>query len=129
MLRIRTENLKFHDNLERLASAHMWLANWTTDYPDPDGFFRGLVERDVWPFYRDEELLRLIDEARVLTDQAERLRLYHEIDRLWVAEYAALLPLWYRRSLTVRRPWVHGLWTNPLSKAHLDAVTVRRDGN
>ena len=126
--RVNVKHVKFHDDLGRLATADMWLASWTTDYPDPDGFFRGLIAREVWPFYRDEELLDRIEEARALTDQNERLRLYHEIDRLWVTDHAALLPLWYRRSLTVRRPWVHGLWTNPLSKAHIDAVTVRREG-
>jgi ABC-type transport system substrate-binding protein/class 3 adenylate cyclase len=125
---VNVEHVKFHDDLGRLATADMWLASWTTDYPDPDGFFRGLIAREVWPFYRDEELLARIEEARALTDQNERLRLYNEIDRLWVTEHAALLPLWYRRSLTVHRPWVHGLWTNPLSKAHIDAVTVRRNG-
>jgi hypothetical protein len=52
------------------------------------------------------------------------MRLYHEIDRLWVAEHAAVLPIAYGRSVSVHRPWIHGFWANPLSKASLDQVVV-----
>jgi ABC-type transport system substrate-binding protein/class 3 adenylate cyclase len=122
--RVRLNHVKFHEDPAALTTAHLWIASWTADYPDPDGFFRGLISGEMWPFCRDEDVVALIEEARELTDQDERLRLYHEIDRLWVSEHAAMLPLWYRRSLTARRPWIEGLWTNPLSKAHIDAVTV-----
>ena len=54
------------------------------------------------------------------------MRLYHEIDRLWVSEHAAMLPLAYGRSAIVRRPWIKGFWANPLSKASLDRVVVSK---
>jgi hypothetical protein len=54
------------------------------------------------------------------------MRLYHELDRLWVTEHAAILPLSYGRSIAVRRPWIEGYWANPLSKASIDQVVVRR---
>jgi hypothetical protein len=52
------------------------------------------------------------------------MRHYHEIDRLWVAEHAAVLPLAYGRSVALHRPWVEGFWSNPLSKASLDQVVI-----
>jgi hypothetical protein len=52
------------------------------------------------------------------------MRLYHEIDHLWVNEHAAILPIAYGRSVAVRRPWIEGFWANPLSKASLDQVVV-----
>jgi ABC-type transport system substrate-binding protein/class 3 adenylate cyclase len=106
-----------------LGSAHMWLSGWTADYPDPDGFFRGLF-RGSWPFYRDDEIEEIIVAARSLGDQGERLRLYHQVDRLWVTEHAGVLPLSYSRAVLARRPWVEGLSATPLSKAQLDAVVV-----
>ena len=54
------------------------------------------------------------------------MRLYHDVDRLWVAEHAAILPLFYNRRMLVRRPWVEGLWANPLTQAQLDRAVVRR---
>ena len=64
------------------------------------------------------------ERARSLRDQGERMRLYHEIDHLWVGERAAILPVAYPRSTLLRRPWVEGLWASPLSRAHLDTVVV-----
>ncbi|MDQ3889059.1 MAG: ABC transporter substrate-binding protein [Actinomycetota bacterium] len=111
--------------LQDLAGAHLWFAGWTADYPDPDGFFRGFFEIE-WPFYRDGELRELLQRARFLTDRDERMRLYHEVDRVWVAEHAAILPVAYPRMMLLRRPWIEGLWANPLSRPQLDQVEVRR---
>ncbi len=109
-----------------VADADLWLSGWTADYPDPDGVFRGLF-RESWPFYRDEQIEEMLVEARSLGDQGERLRLYHEVDRLWVSEHAAILPLSYSRAMLARRPWIQGLGVTPLSKARLDEVVVRRE--
>ena len=108
-----------------LEGSHLWFTGWTADYPDPDGFFRGLFAL-AWPFYRDEGLEDLLERARFLTDPDERMRLYHEVDRAWVSEHAAMLPIAYPRTMVLRRPWVEGISANPLSRAHLDQVVVRR---
>jgi hypothetical protein len=65
--------------------------------------------------------------ARSLKNQGERMRLYHELDRLWVAEHAAILPLFYGRSLLLSRPWVEGVWANPITMLQLDQAVVSRD--
>jgi hypothetical protein len=54
------------------------------------------------------------------------MKLYHEIDRLWVNEHAAILPIAYGRSVAAHRPWIHGFWGNPLAKAALDQIVVER---
>jgi ABC-type transport system substrate-binding protein len=108
-----------------LAEEHLWMSGFGADYPDPDGFFRGLF-REPFPFYRDDEIEEMLIEARSLSDQPERMKLYHEIDRLWVNERAAVLPIAYGRSVAARRPWVEGFWANPLSKASFDRVVVQR---
>jgi ABC-type transport system substrate-binding protein/class 3 adenylate cyclase len=106
-----------------LSGEHLWVTGFGADYPDPDGFFRGLF-REPFPFYRDDEIEELLVEARSLGNQPERMRLYHEVDRLWVNEHAAILPISYGRSVAARRPWIEGFWANPLSKASLDQVVV-----
>jgi ABC-type transport system substrate-binding protein/class 3 adenylate cyclase len=114
-----------HVAASKLTDEHMWLTGWTADYPDPDGFFRGFF-RVGWPFYCDDEIAELLEEARSVRDQDERMHLYHEVDRLWVAEHAAILPLSYGRTMLLRRPWVEGLWGSPLHRAHLDQLIVKR---
>jgi len=108
------------------AGGHFWFTTWIADYPDPDGFFRGLFEL-AWPFYRDEDLDERLERARFLTDPSERMRLYHEIDRLWVTDRGAILPIAYPRVMLLRRPWVDGLVANPLSRALLDQVVIERE--
>ena len=113
-------------DIDSLVDHHIWINGWAADYPDPDGFFRGFLTEGPWPFYTDDEIKELLEEARSLRNQAERLRLYHEVDRLWVREHAAILPLMYSRTMLLRRPWVEGFPANPLMKAHLDQVVITR---
>jgi ABC-type transport system substrate-binding protein/class 3 adenylate cyclase len=121
--RIHVRHAPGHVDCPEVDEAHLWLTGWTADYPDPDGFFRGLLLQGS-PFYCDEDILELLEHGRTLQEQDERLRAYHEVDRLWVAEHAAILPLSYPRSMLLRRPWVQRLWASPLSRAHLDEVVV-----
>ena len=109
---------------DALTEEHLWITGFGADYPDPDGFFRGLF-REPFPFYRDDEIEELLIEARSLGSQPERMHLYHEVDRLWVNEHAAIVPIAYGRSVSVHRPWIDGFWANPLSKASLDQVVVK----
>jgi ABC-type transport system substrate-binding protein/class 3 adenylate cyclase len=106
-----------------LADEHLWVSGFGADYPDPDGFFRGLF-REPFPFYRDDEIEELLIQARSLSNQPERMKLYHDIDRLWVNEHAAVLPIAYGRSVAAHRPWIQGFWANALAKAALDRIVV-----
>jgi ABC-type transport system substrate-binding protein/class 3 adenylate cyclase len=124
--RVRIKTIRGAIDSCDIGDSHFWVDGWTADYPDPDGFFRGLL-RSGWPFYRDEEITELLEQARSLQDQGERMRLYHEIDHLWVAEHAAIVPIAYPRALLLWRPWIERLWANPLSRAHLDEVVVNRE--
>jgi ABC-type transport system substrate-binding protein len=107
--------------------ADMWLTAWNADFPDPDGFFRGMLEvHDSWPTLFDEELCGLLGRARTLADQDARLRLYQEADRLLVAERATMLPIGYPRMDIVLRPWLEGVALNPLTLVQLDRAVVTR---
>jgi ABC-type transport system substrate-binding protein len=112
------------------AASQMWLSSWVADYPDPDGFFRGLLTDPCDPVTDPDQtqaLVDLLNRARASRDQDERLALYGQIDRLLVSEWSALVPVAYSRTALVRRPWVHGLWANALTPLRLDAVMVERD--
>jgi ABC-type transport system substrate-binding protein/class 3 adenylate cyclase len=108
-----------------VADKHLWFGGWTADYPDPEGLFGGLLA-SPWPFYRDEQIDDLLERSRVEHDQAARMRIFHELDRLWVGQHAAIVPVLYHRASLLRRPWVQGVWANPLWGPVVDTAVVTR---
>jgi ABC-type transport system substrate-binding protein/class 3 adenylate cyclase len=106
------------------GDADMVILNWVADHPDPDGFFRGLVDSVGGRMIeRDPEVDRLLAEARELRDHDRRLGLYQQVDRHCAQQQATLLPLLYVRTTLLRRPWVTGVWSNPMTLIRLaDAV-------
>jgi len=101
------------------------ISSWVADYPDPDGFFRGLVESPGGPLLeRDADIDRRLAEARELRDHDLRLAAYQQIDRLCAQQHANLLPLLYIRMTLLRRPWVTGVWSNPMSMLRIAEAVV-----
>lgn len=89
------------------------LTNWLPGYPDPEYYLRLLLHSEsktntggfaYAPF--DE----LIERARRERTDRARLELFHEADRMVVADRIALIPLFYGRSLALAKPWVRGWW-------------------
>jgi ABC-type transport system substrate-binding protein/class 3 adenylate cyclase len=112
------------------VASDLSLTSWLADYPDPDGFFRGLLTDPFDPVADEEqtrELVELMNRARASRDQDERLALYGRVDQLLVAEWVVLVPLAYARTTLLRRPWVHGLWANALTPLRFDGVMVERE--
>jgi ABC-type transport system substrate-binding protein/class 3 adenylate cyclase len=110
--------------------SHLWLTSWLADFPDPDGFFRGLLTDPCDPVADAEQTavaVAILNRARASRDQDERLALYGEVDRLLVSEWVALVPVAYSRTTLLRRPWVHGLWANALTSLRFDGVIVDRE--
>jgi ABC-type transport system substrate-binding protein len=111
-----------------LGDAHLFVAGWTADFPDPDGLFLGLYGGRDWPLYTDDEIDELLRQARAVRNQSERMRLFHEIDRTWVRDRAALVPLTYKRMLLLQRPWVESVTVNALGRTNLACAVLSRPG-
>jgi ABC-type transport system substrate-binding protein len=94
-----------------LDGVHMWLVAWAGDYPDPDNFLRVLWWKD--PAWQHNEYRRLLESARQVTDQEERMRLYQQADRI-LSEEVPILPLSYGRLHMLVKPWIKRLPTSPL---------------
>jgi len=90
------------------APVHMIQTVWMPDYPDPDSVLRAspIRRRTHW---RNEEYNRLVEEARRVLDQEERMDLYSQADRLLVEEEAVVIPLTYMWSHLLVKPWVRKL--------------------
>jgi ABC-type oligopeptide transport system substrate-binding subunit/class 3 adenylate cyclase len=112
------------DELARLSAAEagpdaFWsygqilVEGWYPGYPDPEYFLRLLLHSDStdnrgrWTHAPFDEL---IEAARREPDGRRRLELFHEADRMAVAEQAAVIPLRYSGSAFFAKPRVHGWW-------------------
>jgi peptide/nickel transport system substrate-binding protein len=99
----------------------MALFGWSADLPDADSFFGPLLSIPAAQpphaqniaFYRSEPLQRLIERARVETNQYQRLKLYREACRL-VHDDAPWVPLVHTSRVVLVRSRVHGI-TVPLN--------------
>jgi ABC-type oligopeptide transport system substrate-binding subunit/DNA-binding SARP family transcriptional activator len=95
----------FLDRLDK-EPPQMVLIGWLADYPDPDSVLRAGVSY-AWRFtrWRSEAFNRLVERARKVMNQEERMKLYQQADRILVEE-AAIVPLLYQRQHLLVKPWV-----------------------
>jgi ABC-type oligopeptide transport system substrate-binding subunit/predicted Ser/Thr protein kinase len=119
---------KLQDRIERDPS-HIMLSGWSADFPDPHcmlhTFFHSKegFNRVRWHHPRLDELL---EEAARVTDQARRLELYGEADRILVAQEAVVMPLTYGLLGGILvKPWV-SLPSSPSYSLRLDHLLVTR---
>jgi oligopeptide transport system substrate-binding protein len=91
-------------NAEHQESYQMAYVGWLADYPDPDSFLRTSGIRR-WTHWRCDAFDRLVEQARKITDQQERMRLYRRADRM-LLEQAIVIPLTYGQSHRLVKPWV-----------------------
>lgn len=103
---------------------------WLPGYPDPEYFLRLLLHSEsktneggfaYAPF--DD----LIERARQERSDRTRLELFHEADRMAVADRVALIPLGYGRSMAFVKPYVRGWWEFGKTSASFADLIVEPD--
>ena len=102
--------------------AQIFQFGWIADYPDPDSFLRtsNVQQRTQW---QDETYDDLVEKARQVLDQKERLKLYGHADKILI-ESAAIIPLAYSRSHTLVKPWVRQFPALALSKWQWENIII-----
>ena len=103
---IQWEIMEWGQYLSRLQEAlpHLFSMGWVADYPDPDNFLRVGLER-YYPQPWNETYAQLVEAARRVTDQAERMKMYRAADKILVEE-AVIMPLSYVTNPRLVKPWV-----------------------
>jgi ABC-type oligopeptide transport system substrate-binding subunit/class 3 adenylate cyclase/tetratricopeptide (TPR) repeat protein len=104
---------RFLDTMGR-ENPHMWPIGWRADYPDPDSFLRASQWRGRTK-WQNEAFDALVEGARRVMDQEERMRMYQQADRILVEE-APILPLLYYRQHLLVKPWLRKYPTSPIEK-------------
>jgi oligopeptide transport system substrate-binding protein len=91
--------------LDRVHNAppHIYLNGWVGDYPDPDNYLRVAVQlHSAW---HHPQYLEAVERARCTLDQAGRMDLYAQAQRI-LSEEVPILPLTYGRLHWLVKPWV-----------------------
>jgi oligopeptide transport system substrate-binding protein len=89
------------------------MTGWLPGYADPEYFLRLLFQSDSRTNeggFSHAPFDEIIERARQERSDRGRLELFHQADRMAVADQVACIPLVYARSMAVVKPWVRGWW-------------------
>lgn len=109
------------DQLERDPPL-LFRMGWRADYPDPDNPLR-LGIRANWVGWQNEIYSELVEKARRITDQGERMNLYQQAERVLIEE-AAIVPVLYGGQHWLIKPWVRKFSPSVMPWAHWKDVII-----
>jgi ABC-type oligopeptide transport system substrate-binding subunit/DNA-binding SARP family transcriptional activator len=111
---IPCEAVRFDESADELhvKTPPLSITAWQADYPDPDNFLRvGLQSAGTG--WRCEAYDELVEEARRVMDQGERMKLYGQAERILVEE-APIMPFVHARWGLLVKPWVRRYPVSPM---------------
>jgi ABC-type oligopeptide transport system substrate-binding subunit/class 3 adenylate cyclase/tetratricopeptide (TPR) repeat protein len=103
------------------------ITGWLPGYSDPEYYLRLLLHsasKTNEGGYAYPPFDELIERARQERSDRSRLELFHEADRMAVADQVALIPLAYGRSAAFVRPAVQGWWEFGKASASFADLTI-----
>jgi ABC-type oligopeptide transport system substrate-binding subunit len=116
--------LWFAEYLKRLAREKppMWFSGWAADYPDPDSFMRVCNWRYV-SGWRDEQYEALVERARRVAGESERLAMYHQAEAILAAQ-RPMVPLFYSRHNLLLQPRIKKYPIAPIGTLSMKDIVV-----
>jgi ABC-type oligopeptide transport system substrate-binding subunit len=107
-VKIKWETVAWRASFARLREhvPHLSILLWRADYPDPDDFLRARIG-DIQQLsgWRNEGYDSRVKQAQRSLDQGERIKLYGEAEQI-LAEEAPIMPILYRSTRVLVKPWV-----------------------
>lgn len=86
---------------------------WNALYPDADfqmyNYFYSSKSDGKGVFYHNDAFDKLLDDARIETDESKRADLYKEADKILSLEDYACIPLYYPQSQFIAKPYVKNM--------------------
>jgi oligopeptide transport system substrate-binding protein len=126
-IKVEWETVEWQAILGRLGERvpHVLIMGWMADYPDPDNFLRARIDHiQQQSGWRSEGYDSLVKKAQRSLDQAERLELYEEAERI-LAEEAPITPIFHTSVQLLVKPWVTRFPTTGLREWFLKDVIIR----
>jgi ABC-type transport system substrate-binding protein len=104
------------------SATHLVLSGWVADYSDPHTFLNVAVHLYA-PWWRNADYEHLLDVARHMTDQTERIKVYRTAEKILMQD-AAFMPLTYGRYSMVVKPWIKRFPISPLGVHYWKDVII-----
>ena len=125
-VKIKWDAMERNEFLTRLGeqAPHLFILGWRADYPDPDNFLRvriGDIQRLKW---MNKSYDSLVKQAQRSLDQGQRMKLYGEAERI-LAEEAPIMPIFYRSTRLLVKPWVTKFPTTGLREWFFKDVIIK----
>jgi len=105
--------------------AALFLNSKGASYPDPDTYFSLFTSGNPQNIGRwsDDQYDAWVEKAKRTPNLSERKALYHKLTKRILIEKPALIPLYYRSTGYLIKPYVKNLVINPLTSIDASAVT------
>jgi len=106
----------------------MFSLGWIADYPDPQNFLDIKLHSESSnneTQYSNPEVDALLERARAEKDEAERIRLYQEAERL-IVEDSPWVPLFHGQDSVLIKPYVKNYTNAPFVIPRLRYVSIER---
>lgn len=111
----------------RAGRLHFWRASWIADYPDAENYLGLFYSKNTAPNgpnvtrHQSPVFDSLYQVARKLPNDSTRFPIYQTMDQMVIDE-AAIIPLFYDRSIKLLQANIEGLSANPMNHLHLKRV-------
>jgi ABC-type transport system substrate-binding protein len=123
----------FNEAAARRRTVPFCLSGWTEDYPDARDFLGTMCDGSIITdeectnssFYNNEEVNRLLADAAVATDEANRAELYRRAEDR-VMEDAPLCVLIHPKEFRMCQPWVKGCTLHPMWFIRYENLSLER---
>jgi peptide/nickel transport system substrate-binding protein/oligopeptide transport system substrate-binding protein len=116
-------------NMMDAGKLQMFRVSWSATIPDPDDFLSRQLQSagpNNWSFYKNPQVDRMLEQARMEFDYGKRIALYREIERS-VMEDAPWITQHYHVFERLYQPYVSGVqisflgdWAVPMKKIWLN---------
>jgi ABC-type transport system substrate-binding protein len=106
----------------------MFSLGWIADYPDPQNFLDIKLHSQSdnnETAYSNPQVDQLLEQARIETDEATRLRLYQQAEEIIVQE-APWIPLYHGKANALIKPYVDGYVVPPFVIPNLRYISISR---
>lgn len=107
---------------------HVFIGGWGADYLDPQNFLSGLFAststRSKRVGYSSKAFDDVALKADVEKDQAKRLTMYQQADKILVDDDAAVVPIYYNQWMYLVKPYVKGYQRSAIEVMPLNNATI-----
>lgn len=112
---------------ERPDEVQMFFLSWVADYADPQNFLDVLFysrSKENRTNYLNQDVDRLLLQARTEQDRQTRLRMYQTIEQL-ILKDAPWVPLWHGKEFVLVKPYVRGYQPALVVQPSLGRVSIK----